>query len=358
MDDLVQENSEKVIVGIEVGRQLVRAVVFDEKSRTITAYADSANISLADSNAANPSHALVSVWRKLQIGFSANARVAVAVGAKNSGIGSGPAIVDWIASLESQLGRPVVRAGEPDKGVSYFPESNLEAVLTSFDAIGVSPERVELAPISVARVLPKGVTCAVSVDSSIGWRARLHTGHVLEALAYPDGFNDQGVMVELPGAEATKLTKLTNISVASHIFKENNVDISSIACVAGAALGLLETKAIGNLKASDSDVAEDEATTQKLKAVQGIPVSTDVSWPGPEGSSGSLAVKPSTRPTRAPTHRVKKVTVPKRKVRVASKARMVKQKESQRVKKLQLVVGFLFILAISMGLFLLVRALA
>ena len=237
MNGLTENTKSPGFVGVELSRRLIRVAVLDSSATQVIDYVECLTEDpISPEVTPNPASALSVAWRKLKLNEFEGYKVCVSVGSKHSGVGSGPAIADWIDSLETQIGKKISQSGEPDKGVSYYPYKNICDIVSAFKEIGVVPDRIELAPISVARVLPAGSTCSIMVDSSIGWRARLHSGHVLEALAYPEGLDHRGVLVEMPGMESAPLENLVGIDIDSDILTRSRADVDILAIAVGAAL--------------------------------------------------------------------------------------------------------------------------
>jgi len=285
------------LVGIEISREYVKAIIVDPTTKTIVDYSESAIGPTKESSASSLLELTVNfdqLWSELLI--QPQAQVSVSVGARHCGVGSGPEIDQWITSLEAQVGKRITRAGEPDTGVSYFPLKHVHELKLAFNSLEANMRLVELAPIAVSRLISSDNPCSVTMDSSIGWRARLHSGHVLEALAYPEGLETKKIQIEYHGQPISELKNLTGYSLAPKL-TESGIDFEKVAVALGSTLGLIIQDSGSNLASGlDGSANFNEfrsiqsastKTTQELKAIPSFPISefnkqqsvAETSWP-------------------------------------------------------------------------------
>jgi|GEM_PF-6067637 len=317
------KSDKNLVVGIEISRSCVRVVVLDQQKKSIVDYSQIPLESKKESSNSSflyMASSLEEAWKELNL--AKGVRVAIAVGTRHSGIGSGPQIEDWITSLESQVGKRISRAGKAEKGVSYFPLKHVHELKLAFGSLDANLSLVELAPVSVARVLGPNETCSITMDSSIGWRARLHSGYVLEALAYPDSLGLDRIQVQYAGKDPVDITNFSGVSISDVVLTKNSVEFNEIAVALGAALGL--DVDINGHNLIEESVGKSEFSklrntplnqiptpdTQELKAIPSFPSAgfeTDKStaWPistevdvvvaeSPQALSGSLKLNTKT----------------------------------------------------------------
>ncbi len=255
------------LIGVELGRYSVCASILDSTGTQLLGYADNSILSAedtygGDSRFPNPGPALAALWSKLKLDGMSNLRVAVTLGVGHAGIGSGPAIEQWVDSLAVKISDPITKAGDPNTGVSYIPTRHLGTVMGTFQSLGVVPERIELPPVAVVRVIPAVEDYSVSVSSGIGWKARIHQGQVLEAVAYPDGLGKDGVHIEMGGQPEVELPQLEGVQVPSSLLADDRISMATLAVSVGAAKGLLTsgggnfTTAIGAATVGAAPLAE------------------------------------------------------------------------------------------------------
>ncbi len=234
------------LIGVELGRYSVCASILDSTGTQLLGYADNSILSAedtygGDSRFPNPGPAIAALWKKLNLDQISNPQVAVTLGVGHAGIGSGPAIEQWVDSLAVKISDPITKAGDPNTGVSYIPTRHLGTVMGTFQSLGVVPERIELPPVAVVRVLPAVEDYSVSVASGIGWKARVHQGQVLEAVAYPDGLGKEGIHIEMGGQPEVELSHLEGVQVPASLLADDRISMATLAVSVGVAKGLLTT---------------------------------------------------------------------------------------------------------------------
>jgi hypothetical protein len=163
--------------------------------------------------------------------------VGATMGFPNCGVGSGPAIRDWLATLSDEIGEPLVFSG--DTGVSYAPASYVDFVRRVFDPIDLHLDRVELAPVAASRCLGLLPSGAMTLGSGVAWSARILNNHVLEAFETMDGAADE-VLRFVVNNQERELDVLEGVSVDPGALHSRGLSIGSLGPAVGVAVGLLD----------------------------------------------------------------------------------------------------------------------
>lgn len=254
------------LLGVEIGRTRVRLVLVDAISNSL---ADVIEQPLDEPGGSHHSSyqefriraALEDGLDRLGGGRVEPVMVGATVGFENSGVGSGPALVDWLQSLARETGHPMVYAGHP--GVSYAPFGAIDLVRRVFDRLPVRLDRVELAPVAAARVLGNIEVGRVGFGSGVGWSARILDGQVLEAFEVSDrGADDPLVVVSEAGHH--QLSTLVGVEVDPGLLRHRGVDVADVAPAVGVAIGLvssvgsnlLDAEVLGRAEPTVSEVSE------------------------------------------------------------------------------------------------------
>ena len=229
------------IIGIEIGSALVRGARIDADRNEVVAVGELpvGVDGLDDDGVIEPSVvgvAIDSLLHRLGVADRSEAQVGLTIGPRNAGVGSGPAMPDWLRSQAGRLEHPLVCSG--GLGVAFVPIRSVDqAVKTAFD-IGVQLARVDLAPVAAARAIGEQVDDLVCVGSGRGWQARMRDFEVLEAMENPRIGTDEPACVV--GAEGRRaIGRYGWIDVAPELMRTQRLDTGRMATAVGAAIGVL-----------------------------------------------------------------------------------------------------------------------
>lgn len=228
------------LLGVEIGRNRVRLALLDRSGHELH---DAVERPIAKAGGPrDPIEQEYSTRSAIEAGLSRldivdpGAVVASAtIGFPNCGVGSGPALRQWLDALSADLGEPVVYTG--DVGISYAPASCVDFVGRVFEPIGLLLERVELAPVAAARVLGTIQTGAITLGSGIAWSARLLDGQVLEAFEGTESGFDDSLQV-LTNGVGEPISALSGFTVDSSLRANRGLSPATLAPAIGVATGL------------------------------------------------------------------------------------------------------------------------
>jgi hypothetical protein len=161
--------------------------------------------------------------------------VGVTIGFPHCGVGSGPALRDWLADLSAELGEPLVFVG--DHGVSYAPAHCVEFVRRIFEPLPLHLDRIELAPVAASRMLESLRSGAVTLGSGVSWSARILDRDVLEAFEIVDGAFDEILHVVSNGI-ASPIQHLEGVYVDEELCRNRGLSLGMMAPAVGVAVAL------------------------------------------------------------------------------------------------------------------------
>jgi hypothetical protein len=230
------------IVGVEVARSVVRGVrVLPERNEVVAVgevplppqaldrdgFIDPAAVGLA----------LDTLLVRMGVADRSQARVGMTIGPRCAGVGSGPAMADWIEAQATQLGQPLVCSG--GLGVAFAPIRAVDqAVKTAFD-IGADLVRLDLAPVAASRAIGEQIDDLICVGSGRGWQARMRDFEVLEAMENPRLPPEAPVTIVGRDGSPRQLERYGWIELSVDLARSGRVDIGRFATAVGAALGVL-----------------------------------------------------------------------------------------------------------------------
>ncbi len=230
------------ILGIEIGRTVVRGVLLDEETAEISGAAECAVIGVVDDDGSEimePATVAPSVDDLLyQLGIEdrVGLRVGLSIGPKNAGVGSGSSLQAWLEHQSQALRQPLIAAG--DLGVAFAPEKAVDAAVAAASEAGLSLSRVDLAPVAAARVLGDEVEDAISIGSGRGWRARLRDFEVLEAMECGEIADDDPLRVIRRDGLAGPISRYSWVEIAPELRRRLHLDLGQLAPSVGAAIGV------------------------------------------------------------------------------------------------------------------------
>lgn len=232
-------------------------------------------------------------------------RVGMTIGPRNAGVGSGPAMVEWLEDQAGQLRQPLVCSG--GLGVAFAPIRSVDqAVKTSFD-VGVELVRIDLAPVAAVRAVGEQIDDLICVGSGRGWQARMRDFEVLEAMENIQIGADEPVTVVGRDGTAHPISRYGWIDLSLDLIGSGRVDTGRFATAVGAALGvlyespanLLEGRVIGARSAparphrSDGGFAHQPRSIRPEQTLQLAAVPLDVEAPMPSPAvTGELVMPP------------------------------------------------------------------
>ncbi len=232
-------------VGLEISRNVVRACVLGIDGALID-YAEAPRLSSQNPDSLVGVDSTIRIlWGELRLGRDVN--VGVSVGSRFSGVGSGPEMHGWLDSLEAKIGQKVARVGTPNSGISYAPLLYIQEVKSLFVDVVNSVSLVEVAPISVARVLGYSMKASYEFSSSVAWRARVHSGVVLEAVASRHGSSTSFVQVTSTDGVARPIANLSGYYLDEKILAQHSLTLSKLAVSLGAAIGARADRKLSDL---------------------------------------------------------------------------------------------------------------
>ena len=259
------------ILGIEIGRDVVRGVLLDNDTSTVIAAAESAIIcdrrfrpdGIVSTRSVGP--AINDLLYRLRIDHNARVRTGITIGPKHSGVGSGPALPQWLDEQAQWLEEAMLCSG--NVGVSFAPARAVHAVIALCRQVGLEPTRIDLAAVAAARLLGEEVEDAITLGSGRGWRARLRDFEVLEAIELADLPADEPLRVIRRDGLSGPITKYHKAGIAEELFAVQRIDLGQLAPAVGSAVGVLHGSP-GNLLLGRS-------VAYRKKAASAIPAVTN-----------------------------------------------------------------------------------
>lgn len=249
------------LLGVEIGRQRVRLALLDPGGKTVHDVAqapingDEGHVELM---AAATSHAIATAAERLGLTPATPLQVGATIGFPHCGVGSGPALPEWLVELSRELGEPVVYIG--DHGVSYAPLHCLDYVDQVFRSISLRLDRVELAPVAAGRTMGLLRTGTVTLGSGIPWSARILDGEVMEAFEVADDPVDDVLHVHANHG-ARPVQALDGVFIDEALCQQRGLSPGVLAPAVGVALALHDPPGRNLLDGRLLDAAGRRATT-------------------------------------------------------------------------------------------------
>lgn len=229
------------LLGVEIGRTQVRLALLDPDGKVVDDAVEAPIVGGdIDEATAGPaiSDALASAIGRLGLIPGTPVQVGATIGFSHCGVGSGPALRDWLVGLSRELREPVVHIGE--HGVSYAPVRCLDFVDRVFRSASIRLDRVELAPVAASRTLGLLRSGALTLGSGVAWSARILDGEVMEALEVVDGAVDE-VLHLVSGGTPRPVANLDGVFLDEGLCRSRGVSPASLAPAVGVALSLHDT---------------------------------------------------------------------------------------------------------------------
>lgn len=281
------------LLGIEIGRTKVRIVVLDWRANKVR---DAIERPIEKAGGPrDPIEQEFSTRSAIEAGLDrldvidvTSMAAGATIGFPNCGVGSGPALREWLQSLSEDLDEPVLYTGSG--GVSYVPASCIDFVRRVFEPTGIDLGRVELAPVAAARVLQSVRSGAISLGSGVAWSARLLNNQVLEAFETVDGGFDDELQVMI-NSIGQPITSLDGYEVDPSFGPNRGLTAAALAPSIGVAVALLDPEGPNLLEARSTEDHEElepvqaEATHQPSHgAVEAAPDDEQdaEAWPPPD----------------------------------------------------------------------------
>lgn len=264
------------IVGIEVARTVVRGVRLQPERNEIVGVGEVAFAAggldrdgVIDPGLVGPVFDTLLV--RMGVRDRSQIRVGMSIGPRNAGVGSGPAMADWLEAQAQRLHHPLVCSG--GLGIAFVPIRAVDqAVKSAFD-VGVDLIRVDLAPVAAVRAVGEQIDEPICLGSGRGWQARMRDFEVLEAMERPEVGPDEPVMAIGRDGRGRVIDRYGWIDLSTELIRSGRVDSAMFAPAVGAALGvlydspanLLDGKVIGSrsqparIERSAGEVVESQA---------------------------------------------------------------------------------------------------
>ena len=228
------------LLGIEIGRNKVRMALLDPDAKVVD---DAVERPIAKGGGPrDPIEEESSTRAAIEAGFdrlglttAVPLMVGVTIGFPHCGVGSGPALRDWLADLSLELGEPIVHVG--DHGVSYAPMHCIDFVRRVFEPIPLHLDRIELAPVAASRMLESLRSGAVTLGSGVAWSARILDRDVLEAFEIIDGAFDEVLQVVSNGL-VIPIEHLEGVFVDEELCRNRGLSVGSLGPAVGVAVAL------------------------------------------------------------------------------------------------------------------------
>lgn len=251
------------ILGLEVGRSVIRGVLLDAAVTNVVDYAEVglgpnsvASVECGSAACGTIGPALHHLIEQLQDRGGSILAAGMAFGPRWSGVGSGPALGQWLEEQAESLGQQFVHAGE--EGISFAPLAMVEGARDVCRLVGLGLVRVDLAPVAAARVLTDPDLEVTTLGSGLGWRARLRNLEVVEAIERLQVTDDAPFVVRNAMGVLEPVRSFRRISVPPELLVRG-FDAAQMAVAVGAAVGvanrspgdLLHGQMVGPAPASD-----------------------------------------------------------------------------------------------------------
>lgn len=228
------------LLGIEIGRNKVRMALLDPDAKVVDDAVERPIVKGGGprdpiEEESSTRAAIEAGFERLGLTTAVPLMVGVTIGFPHCGVGSGPALRDWLADLSAELGEPIVHVG--DHGVSYAPIHCIDFVRRVFEPIALHLDRIELAPVAASRMLESLRSGAVTLGSGVAWSARILDRDVLEAFEIIDGSFDE-VMQVVSNGVAHPVEHLEGVFVDEELCRNRGLTVGSLAPAVGVAVAL------------------------------------------------------------------------------------------------------------------------
>jgi hypothetical protein len=239
----VAQDGEPGLLGIEIGRNKVRLTLLDADGKVVD---DAVERPIAKGGGprdpmeeeSSTRAAIEAGVERLGLTTATPILVGVTIGFPHCGVGSGPALRDWLGDLSLELGEPIVFVG--DHGVSYAPAHCIDFVRRVFEPTNLMLDRIELAPVAASRVLESLRSGAITLGSGVAWSARILDRDVLEAFEIVDGTFDEVLHVVSNGV-GEPIEHLEGVLVAEELCRNRGLTMGALAPAVGVAVALQDS---------------------------------------------------------------------------------------------------------------------
>ncbi|MGH1493646.1 MAG: hypothetical protein ACRBK7_30325 [Acidimicrobiales bacterium] len=229
------------ILGIEIGRGALRGVLLNEAGAELTAAVECVvpEHAINADGVIDPlvvAPVLEELLAKLDVRDRSGVRVGLSVGPKNSGVGSGPAMVDWLETQAATLREPLRCAG--GLGVAFAPSRAVDAVVKLASEAGIDLARIDFAPVAAARAIGDQVEDLICIGSGHGWQARMRDFEVLEAMENGAIAFDAPLHIVAADGQLRSISRYGWVEVSPELDQRIRLDIGQFATAVGAAIGV------------------------------------------------------------------------------------------------------------------------
>lgn len=229
------------ILGIELGRRVIRGVRLDQHRAELTAVAEcelfreglSAD-GIIDVSVVGP--VLEDLLARLKVTDRSRVRIGFSVGPRNSGVGSGPAMAGWLDQQARNLRENMQCAG--GLGVAFVPSRAVDAAIKLSRDGGIDLARLDLAPVAAARAIGAQVDDRICLGSGHGWQARMRDLEVLEAKENLHvGFDDPMTLVDAKG-NPRSIERYGWVEMSPGLEQSGGMNMAQMAVAVGVAIGI------------------------------------------------------------------------------------------------------------------------
>lgn len=229
------------ILGIELGRRVIRGVRLDQYRAELTAVAEcelfreglSAE-GIIDVSVVGP--VLEDLLTRLKVTDRSRVRIGFSVGPRNSGVGSGPAMAGWLEQQAKNLRENMQCAG--GLGVAFVPSRAVDAAIKLSRDGGIDLARLDLAPVAAARAIGTQVDDRICLGSGHGWQARMRDLEVLEAKENLHvGFDDPMTLVDAKG-NPRSIERYGWVEMSPGLEQAGGMNMAQMAVAVGVAIGI------------------------------------------------------------------------------------------------------------------------
>jgi hypothetical protein len=267
------------ILGIELGRRVIRGVRLDQYRAELTAVAEcelfreglSAE-GIIDVSVVGP--VLEDLLTRLKVTDRSRVRIGFSVGPRNSGVGSGPAMAGWLEQQAKNLRENMQCAG--GLGVAFVPSRAVDAAIKLSRDGGIDLARLDLAPVAAARAIGTQVDDRICLGSGHGWQARMRDLEVLEAKENLHvGFDDPMTLVDTKGYPRS-IERYGWVEMSPGLEQAGGMNMAQMAVAVGVAIGIAYSSPADLLQSKLVPGEPDESTVDPALAhLVGLEVSPE-----------------------------------------------------------------------------------
>ncbi len=230
------------LLGIEIGRNKVRLALLDPEGKSLDDVVERPIVKGGGprdpiEEESSTRAAIEGGIERLGLTSRMPLLVGVTIGFPHCGVGSGPALREWLADLSLELGEPIVFVGQ--HGVSYAPAHCIDFVRRVFEPTHLHIDRLELAPVAASRALESLRSRAVTLGSGVAWSARILDRDVLEAFEIIDGAFDEVLHVVANGV-GNPIDHIEGVYVDEMMCRNRGLSVGVMAPAVGVAVALHE----------------------------------------------------------------------------------------------------------------------